>query len=187
MMAAGTSTSSRMPSRLFNGYAPARRDHATSARAARHRLATPRRSEHMRGDGLALALERQRHGPCVPVALAYAFEDLVGHDDLAGAGAGLQARRRVDDVTDRREVLDRAVADVADARDPVVQAHPDRQGIEPGEQLTRAADHDPARLRTAGEGREARQEEAHDLVADELVDDRVALDHHRGRDRVEAV
>ena len=118
-------------------------------------------------------------------------EHRVGHHDLPGPRARLKPRRRVDDVPDGREVLDGSVANVADPRDAEVETDPDGErvlgGVEPAQELLGAVHHHCAGARTVTEQGEAGQEQRHDLVADELVDDGVVLAHDRCGNRVEAI
>jgi hypothetical protein len=89
----------------------------------------------------------------------------------------LQARRDVDHVADRGEIVERAFADVADEGLAVVEADPNLDEgalltaiTDLGEQLARLLQH---RLRRILEPAVHRQVERHHLVADQLVDDRL--------------
>ena len=80
---------------------------------------------HGQAVGLALHVNAQRSSRSV--VIAQALEDRVGHHDLTGLRAPFEPSSRVDNVADRREVLDRLVADIPNASDPEVDPDTDRQ------------------------------------------------------------
>ena len=100
-----------------------------------------------------------------------------GHDDLPAGGLSLEPGRGVHHVADGGEVVDVPLADVADEgltevdADPDLDEGPGRGAVADGpEQTSGVVDHQAGDV---GAGQHGLEVERHDLVPDELVDDRL--------------
>ena len=85
--------------------------------------------EYVHGQAVGLALDVDAERSSRGVVTVQALEDRVGHHDLTGPRAPLEPSRRVDNVADGREVLDRPVADIPHASDAEVDPDADRQRL----------------------------------------------------------
>src|SRR5262249_21954236 len=138
-------------------------------------------------NGFGLALERQCHSFSLWAVARGPRVDLVRNDDLTGESGALQACGSVHDITDGREILGLPLAHIADRGHADVNPHADTQHVFSPLVIDCMEELLGGRYHYFGgalpQGREVREVQGHDLVADEF-DEGVVPRQYAARKRV---